>query len=194
MLAAIDLNGFEADSKDCLLLQAFLQQLVGQPLLAVRFSYGDELNLHFGRPQPHRSPKMAHLVRGQYILGARASRWQMLSATTAKLIRMPVNGSGPLADEWRPLTPQQVEQGDFIPSGTRVAAAESLALDSESIGLMLAFMDGSVLSIIPARSTDEVGVAEVADWELFTPHARWLRVGPGARWSCLPSRADEMSS
>ena len=35
-----------------------LQQLVGEPFLHLRFSYGDELALHFGAARPYDSPRM----------------------------------------------------------------------------------------------------------------------------------------
>ena len=74
MLATVDLRGVQTRSADSELLQAYLQQMVGQPFLHFRFSYGDELNLHLGQPRPYSSPKLAHLVKGSYVLGARASR------------------------------------------------------------------------------------------------------------------------
>jgi len=57
-------------------------------------------------------------------------------------------------------------------------------------GLTLVLSDRSTLIILPAppSPSDEgeekmlVG-DDLADWEVFTPHDRYLRVGPGQRWS-----------
>lgn len=57
--------------------QAILDALAGQNVLAARASYGDELHLHFGRPTPHRMPRLAGWPRGEWILATRASPWRL---------------------------------------------------------------------------------------------------------------------
>ncbi len=50
-------------------LRAYLTQLIGEPFQFVRFSYGDELTLHFGTLKPAKSPKLKGKVYGSYVLG-----------------------------------------------------------------------------------------------------------------------------
>ena len=59
------------------LLRSYLRELEGQPFLFLRFSYGDELNLHFGEEKPYRSKAMTGLVKGSHILSTRASKWHL---------------------------------------------------------------------------------------------------------------------
>src|SRR5436305_1312348 len=86
MLGAIDLQTVQQKSTDPVALQMVLQQLIGQPFLQLRFSYGDELNLHFGQPREYSSPKMKHLIKGSYILGTRASNWHLRPSAPPMLI------------------------------------------------------------------------------------------------------------
>src|SRR5664279_366973 len=59
-------------------LQAILNGLVDLPLLAVRTAYGQELRLDFGQSVPFRSPLLAGRVRGEWVLGTRASPWRVI--------------------------------------------------------------------------------------------------------------------
>src|SRR5690242_19771692 len=54
-----------------------LDALTGHSVLAARTSYGDELQLHFGRPRPYRVPQLAGRHRGEWILATRASPWRL---------------------------------------------------------------------------------------------------------------------
>lgn len=81
MLATVDLRGVQTESSDQVLLNAYLQQLIGEPFLHCRFSYGNELTLHFGQPREPQSKKLKHLVVGSFILGARASDWYLKTTT-----------------------------------------------------------------------------------------------------------------
>jgi len=64
MISFVDLRATRERSADYLELRAYLQQLVGQPFLFLRFSYGDELTLHVGQPTQYRSSRLTHLARG----------------------------------------------------------------------------------------------------------------------------------
>jgi hypothetical protein len=57
--------------------QTILDTLTGQKVLAARTSYGDELQLHFGRPRPYRIPQLADRPRGEWVLTTRASPWRL---------------------------------------------------------------------------------------------------------------------
>jgi hypothetical protein len=199
MLRSIDLCGVETKSADFLLLQTYLQQLVGQPFLQFRFSYGDELSLHFGQPRPYSTQKLKHLVKGSYILGTRASRWFFRSGTAPVVILgaeevEPDNASG-----FKPLSKEALEKSEVVPLGARIVVARAVpssfplpgnfsTVRAFGCGLSLYLSDGSSLWIAPETDAPPPAENEIADWELFTPYDRYLRVGPGMWWSYLPSR------
>ena len=184
-LEVIDLAGTQPESSDLEGLRAYLRQLVGQPFLHFRFSYGDELTLHFGQPRNYRSAKLKHLPKGSYIVGARASSWEIVSPPV--VIFPSREGGAPSRSRRKPITPQELEAASFVQRGARVLFAEPWGLPS-SLGVVLALSDGSSLVIDPASAEKPTPKGDIADWEVFTPYDRCLRVGPGMRWSYLPSR------
>src|SRR5947209_8597830 len=95
MIELIDLKETRCDRSDLSDLQNLLKQLVGQPFLFVRVSYGDELRLHLGDMQGYSNAKMQGRTRGSYIVGARGSSWIVYSAPRHVLA---TSGDGGLAD------------------------------------------------------------------------------------------------
>jgi hypothetical protein len=193
MLATIDLTGIEPASVDSAALQAYLQQLVGQPFLHFRFSYGDELSLHFGQPRAYSSPKMKHLMKGSYILGTRASNWYIRTASPPAVIVGAQQFQAQPANGFKHLTELELEASNFVQRGANIVCVYAVpyALVDASpsgCGLSLLLSDGSSLLIMP-ESTEDAGPTEddIADWELFTPYQRYLRVGPRMKWAYLPS-------
>jgi hypothetical protein len=192
MLGAIDLDGIETQSSDRLLLQGYVQQLVGQPFLDFRFSYGDELSIHFGEPRAPTS-KLKARMRGSYILGTRASHWYLRSATPSVLILGMPEDLGPTPRNLRSLAREDLEGGNLIAPEACVTLATAFPLGypeatASAYALSIVLSDGASLLIAPAAiAAASVPEGEVADWELFTPHERLLRVGPGLVWSYLPS-------
>src|SRR5687768_14011300 len=85
-------------------LRAHLLQLVGEPYLLARMSYGDELTLHFGsrREAKQRRLRAAGVAYGSYILSARASAWLLKPGSLPAIVTfgLPAN----LALPGRPLT------------------------------------------------------------------------------------------
>ncbi len=200
MLLSVDLCGVETKSADFLLLQAYLQQLVGQPFLHFRFSYGDEFSLHFGQPRPYSTPKLKHLVKGSYILGTRASGWFLRSESPPVVVL----GAKELEPHHAPglklLSKEALEKSEVVHRGARIVVASAVSFSLPlpggfpgapgiGYGLSLYLSDGSSIQIAP-ESVEPLPLAEndIADWELFTPYDRYLRVGPGVWWSYLPSR------
>lgn len=196
MMLRVDLHGVEEKATDLRVLQAYLQQLIGQPFLHFRFSYGDELSLHFGQPRPYESPRMKHLFKGSYILGTRASRWYLRSESHAAVVIGSDEFLPPQASTLRVLTKQELESGELVQRGARIVVASGIPLAGaspgtalSSYGLTLSLSDGSSLVIAPEAAASVAPEEEAsADWELFTPYERYLRVGPGLQWSYLPSR------
>lgn len=199
MLLTLDLHGTQTKTDDFHLLQAYLQQVVGQPFLHFRFSYGDELSLHFGEPRPYPSPKLKHLVKGSYILGARASRWFLRAGSPPVVVFCAEDSQPHKGPALKPMSQDTLEQSEVIQRGARIALASVVPfrhLQSEDerygslygYGLSLVLSDGSSFLIAP-ESADRLSPADaIADWELFTPEERHLSVGPGVWWSYLPSR------
>jgi hypothetical protein len=200
MLGMIDVRDVRENSEDLAALRAFLQQLVGEPFLHARFSYGDELMLHFGSPCKLRTTKLAHLSEGSYIVATRASSWYL---KTTRGSAVTVTSSGLAAsnqDGAKRLTTEQIEGHQLIEPGSRIVAATATAAESGSISTAfncsLLLSDGSSLLIVPEKDSDndfDDVTDDVADWEVFTPHERYLRVGPGRNWSYLPSRSNPSS-
>jgi hypothetical protein len=70
-----------------------------------------------------------------------------------------------------------------------VAKVDMLAIDG-GFALDLMLSDRSTFFMVPTPLDPVEELSEedpVADWELFTPHGRYLRVGPGLHWSYLAS-------
>ena len=188
MFAMIDLRGEQTKSSDQGHLQAHLQQLVGELFLHLRFSYGDELALHFGTARPYGSPRMMGRVKGSYILGMRASDWHLKGSSPSVLVIG--TSEAPTAPL---LTKAQLEAANLVrPSAVVVSASvrpvTNPATDSTGYGLSLVLSDGSAFLVTPASPFAEPSEFALADWELFTPYERLLRAGPGLEWSYLSTR------
>jgi hypothetical protein len=195
MLGTIDLRSVQKDSSDLDLLQAYLQQLVGQPFLAIRFSYGDELAIHFGETRPYSSPKMKHLTKGAYILGARGSQWRLRSEAPPAIIVGSGDDKSASAANLKPLSKADLESGAFFRPGTLVVHVHATPVTSvagfSAYALSLAMADGTSLFVSPVLAEPhELADEPLADWELFTPYERLLRVGPGLQWCYMPTRRD----
>jgi hypothetical protein len=87
----------------------------------------------------------------------------------------------------------------MLTAGARILAVDAIQLRSGrrpayGFGLSVVLEDGSSFLIRPplalgAGSKTRGRSREVADWEVLTPHGRYLRVGAGVQWSYLASRA-----
>src|SRR4051794_33474143 len=120
MVGMIDLRDVQEKSADAVQLQAYLQQLVGQPFLQFHFSYGDELSLHFGPPVPSSSPRLKGLVRGSYILGTRASDWFLRTESPPVIVLGSKADPSRVSGNLKPLSKQELENGDLVRRGARV--------------------------------------------------------------------------
>jgi len=180
------------DSGNLSELQTLLDRLIGEPFRFLRFTYGDELTIHFGELEPSRSPKLKDTMFGAFMLGVRASSWAITSAAGTVCsdgFRDPVSGGE------RRLTKEEkvgLETNPPIPAGCDVVAAV-LFVNASGQHLVLEVMlaDGSSIWITPpSTEVDEPGddgLPEIADWELFTPNG-FLSVGPGLAWSFEPKK------
>jgi hypothetical protein len=200
MIASVDLRATRPQSSDHLGLRAYLQQLVGQPFLSFRFSYGDELTLHFGEPRKYTTPTLTHLTKGSYIIGARASSWFLTTRSPPTVIIGTAQPVSSRTNHIRPLTKEQVETSELVESGTRIVAVDAVTLGTAKrsaygFGLSLLLADGSSILLLPPPMLKRIlRSQQIADWEIFTPYDRYLSVGPGLRWCYLASRTAKKAS
>ena len=194
MLGTVDFSGIQPDCTDHFLLEVYLQQLVGQPLLHFRFSYGDELTVHFGEPRPYSSAKLKHLIKGSYILGTRASNWYLTTVAPPMVLIGTQDSTLHTTTNLQPLSKQDLESAPLISPGTRVHSATVLAVGNptssgQGYRLSIMFTDGAVLRVSPEFAEKPADAENtIADWELLTCHDRYLRAGPGWYWSYSVSR------
>jgi hypothetical protein len=178
-------------------LTAYLQQIVGQPFLFFRESYGGELTLHLGAPitvQPP-NPKLKARTRGSYVLTFRGSAWALASGPEASITLagpfLPPGGA-----VGRSIELKELEQSPPVTPGAPLLWAVPGPTPG-GFGLLLLFADGSRLSLLPyptPESAEDETLPPVADWELFTPYEMYLKVGPGPKWAYLPSRSEKDAS
>ena len=199
MVLAIDLRDVrEPAIGDTDGLASYLQQLLGEPFLFFRPSYADELTVHFGSLRQSHSPKLKKRMRGSYVLTTRGSIWVLLSGQAHSLtlaepfIKFPANGC------------KKVELSDLeavppVKPGAQVVWA--MPYQDElfgGFGLSLSFSDQSRLLLRPSPALhdkpDSESLPEIADWELFTPYERYVRVGPGHQWAYLPSTDEKATA
>lgn len=191
MAVTLNLAREQKQSANVDLLAVYLQQLLGQPFQFLRFSYGDELTLHLGTLREPRGRSKSSKPKGSYIIGARASAW-FLNAPGQALIYSSATGKAKKAQPLALISKEDIESSHLVRPGERIVAAVPYLIRSArkplGIGLTLVLSDGFSVSILPSMtSRAKSGRVAVADWEVFTPHNRYLRVGPGARWSYLDS-------
>jgi hypothetical protein len=175
-----------------------LLQLVGEPFLFIRRSYGDELVLHFGDRVlgPARRTKNGEFryEYGTYSLHLRGSAGVIKSGATAAYF-----GSGPEAEVLKllgePTRRANVVTDPPISTGARVTAVNPFPFDRppvKGIGLRVDLSDGSTVVVVPSPDEPPESVPEgttlyeIADWELHTPHGS-LQVGPGLKWHLAPA-------
>jgi hypothetical protein len=157
-----------------------LLQLQGEPFRFFRFSYGDELTLHFGDLRPARSPKLKRRLYGAYILGVRASEWLLKFGKPGMVASQ--------GERVETISKDDFETKELIVPDSRVIRTIPFAIQpQESFGLEIAFSDGSLLVIMPTTETESTDddLPEIADWELLSPSGR-LQAGPGLEWSFEP--------
>jgi hypothetical protein len=198
MVGTVDLRSAHGPTLDeAPWLGAYLQQIVGQPFLFFREPYGGELTMHLGTPvivQPP-SPKLKPKTRGTYVLTFRGSAWSLVSGPKASLT-MTWPFPSPEAVAGRPIELKELEKSSPVLPGAPVLWAVP-GLAPAGFGILLSFADGSRLALMPdptPEALEDEELPPIADWELFTPHGMYLKVGPGPKWGYLPSRSETVAS
>jgi hypothetical protein len=147
MVVAVDLrHPYQPSSIEIAELWARLQQLVGQPFLFFRLSYGEELTAHLGTPKEATSPKLRSRVRGSYVLTFRGSLWS-LSSGPEQTILLADPFSVPAGTHTRQVESDELEKSPIISRNAPVITTSPfIDRDSGGIGLLLSFADQSTLA------------------------------------------------
>ena len=188
MVAMVDFRGTAPRTRDDIRgLRPYLFQLMGEPFLFARESYGGELTLHFGQEVELPPFRGRRLTEGTHILNLRASVWAGKSVPWASYISG--EDLGPSSNAV-PITLNDLEKRPLITPGERIVSIEARAFHGigwpGGIELGIRFSDGSFIEIKP-RHDPEDPVYDLADWELFTPYRRYIKAGPGVQWEYSPS-------
>lgn len=182
-------------------LDVILFQLVGQPFLFLRPSYGGELTIHFGIPKETRSPKLKRRVRGSYVLTTRCSAWFVSGIDMAMLSNPAAFGIKRSESELKKIDLSAIESVSvsMIQPGMKVVSASTFPDESGGVSVVLGFSDQTRIMVKPepahlepTQKDDGEELPDLADWELFTP-GRHLKVGPGQLWSYQRSDTVESS-
>ena len=163
-------------------LRPFLFQLLGEPFLFARESYGGELTLHFGREVTLPQFRGRETTEGTHVLTLRASVWYIKSSPWSALIMSDDVTEWP---HFKPTDLKELEGRPPIAAGGRVTWIGVRAFHGEGwpggIELGMQFSDDSFIEIRPRRDPED-DVYDLADWELVTPYKRYIKAGPGVRW------------
>lgn len=140
--------------------------MVGQPYLFAKYSYGNELTIHFGKAFEHHYGNRQWTI-GSHVLSLRASPWIFHSLPQQMVI---VN----FDENYQP-----VIDNTFVKSGTTVTHISAFTIvgdeNRKGIALIIHFEDGSLFQALPI-SSDET----ISDWELLMPN-KLIKVR-GSKW------------
>jgi len=151
------------NTSDLRIVHTIVDRLLCETCWQAKFSYGDELTLHFGDRVSYAQSSMANLEKGSWILGTRGTNWQLSRASHCI-----VNSDA---------TPEIMRENVRQIEGLALTA---LDINYPSLGLILTFEEQLQLSVLPCLADDEY---ELPYWELFTPEHYVLKVGSRLTWS-----------
>ena len=191
MTVIIDLKSEVKQSGDLDRLESMLGALVGQRCMRVELSYGEELMLHLGTPMPYSSPKLADETKGSWIIGTRASHWNLLLSGPPLLIVTGGEQSNGLRMASSTGASEEIERrGRVVYRMHHHRRQARVALPTGgSYGRGRRAGAGVRQRLAPCHLPDgrpDDGTP-LADWELFTPYDMYLACGPGPVWSYLRS-------
>jgi hypothetical protein len=150
------------------IIPVIMQSLIGETCHQVSFSYGDELKLDFGEMTPCQHPKLAHLLKGSWRFGARATPWTVKHNNQVLVITSESD------------TDEQIAIAKEIVKQLEHKKLLDLTIEADTIRLILSFEDDYQLILDPDLDDD----SGLAHWELFMPTEQVLAIGPGYFWSC----------
>lgn len=155
------------------IISVITKPIIGEICHQVIFSYGDELRLDFGEMSAYTHPKLAHLCKGSWQLGTRATPWVFKQGDRILTSSLPVDIDAEIdeveIDAVKKVL-QQLENKELI----------DFVIDAHNITLTLVFESAYQLILQPDFPDD----SELPYWELFMPTEQVLTVGPGFFWEC----------
>ncbi len=151
------------------IISVITKPIIGETCHQVRFSYGDELRLDFGKMSAYSHPKLKHLYKGSWQFGTRATPWVFKQGDQVLTSALQVNIDAEI-DSVKKLLQQLLENKELI----------NFVVDAQNISLTLLF-EGNYQLILQPDLQDNSGLAY---WELFMPTEQVLTVGPGLFWEC----------
>lgn len=155
------------------IISVITKPVIGEICHQVIFSYGDELRLDFGEMSAYTHPKLAHLRKGSWQFGTRATPWVFKQGDRILTSSLSVNIDAEI-DELKidnvKKVLQQLENKELI----------DFVIYARNISLIL-FFEGDYKLILEPDLQDDSGLAY---WELFMPTEQVLTVGPGFFWEC----------
>ena len=156
------------------IISVITKPIIGEICHQVIFSYGDELRLDFGEMSAYTHPKLAHLCKGSWQFGTRATPWVFKQGDRILTSSLPVDIDEVEIDEVEidavKKVLQQLENKELI----------DFVIYAHNISLTLVFK-GDYQLILQPDFQDDSGLAY---WELFMPTEQVLTVGPGFFWEC----------
>ena len=139
-------------------------QLVGEKCQAVRFSYGDELCLHYGELTNYDHPSLQELQKGSWCLRTRATPW--ILKQDLKI----------LVDSEESETEDEIAIAkELVITVLTNQKLLKIATNPENLGLQLSFSEKLELLLQPDEEIDH----DLDYWELFTPDEKVLKIGAG---------------
>ncbi|MFB2919027.1 hypothetical protein [Aerosakkonema funiforme] len=155
------------------IISVITKPMSGEICHQVTFSYGDELRLDFGEMSAYTHPKLAHLRKGSWQFGTRATPWVFKQGDRILTSSLPVDIDAEIdeveIDAVKKVL-QQLENKELI----------NFVINARNISLTLLF-EGDYKLILEPDLQDDSGLAY---WELFMPPEQILTVGPGLFWEC----------
>jgi hypothetical protein len=142
--------------------------IIGEICHQITFSYGDELRLDFGEMSAYSHPKLAHLRKGSWRLGTRATPWILKQKDRLLISSSQLN------------TEEEIKAVKTVLRQLENKKLSNFVIDSHNISLTLFFENNYQLILEPDLQDD----SGIAYWELFMPTDQVLTVGPGLFWDC----------
>lgn len=147
-------------------LNEIISGVIGETCWKASLGYGDELTLHIGARIPYSQKSMTGKEKGAWILGTRATQWQLDSLSETLVSSN---------DD-----PEIITQKVDVIKDSTLAGIET---NYRNLALTVTFSNGYKLTLLPNTEED----VDLPYWEMFTPSQMVLKVGPSARWSYTSS-------
>ena len=160
-------------------LRGIMQRLIGETCHQVDFSYGDELQLDFGKMTAYAHSKLAHLSKGSWQLSTRATEWTLMHNNKVLISEIDNYNKTEIEHTLWDLNNPQIRVLQKIQQ-LQEKQINNFVIDGNSMSLTLFFEDDYQLALKPDLQDD----SGLSYWELMMPNEQILIVGPGSSWQC----------